>query len=171
MKYSAEYLEAAERLDVIAKRVGFALWQLQELENVAAQCFVLLAQAVPGMGEAAAAPLLDAARSKTFGQTCRLLVEAKLLSADLESALRKLLLERNWLVHDSRLTNRAAVHNDVAMRRLLKRVDAIPDAVSAVMPQLAALAQAHAARHGVSKEFIDQHTAALLAHWHLDDAT
>jgi hypothetical protein len=171
MTYTAEYLKAAERLDAITQRVGFALWQLQELEGVAAQCFVLLAQATPGMGEAAAAPLLDAARSRTFGQTCRALANAELLTAELHSGLQGLLRERNWLVHESRITSRAAVHNDAAMQGLLRRVDAIPNAVDHLMPQLVALARVHVSRHGVSQEFVDCHTKLLLDRWYSDDAT
>lgn len=171
MTYSAEYLEAADRLDAITQRVGFALWQLQEIESVAAQCFVLLAQATPGMGEAAAIPLLDTARSWTFGQSCNALANAKLLTAELHSGLRDLLRERNWLVHESRITNRAVVRDAAAMQRLLTRVDAIPNAVEHLMPQLVALAKAHVSRYGISQEFVDRHTKVLLERWHSDDAT
>jgi hypothetical protein len=43
-------LEAADRLDLILNRIGFALWQIQELESVAANYFVLLVQAQKGTG-------------------------------------------------------------------------------------------------------------------------
>lgn len=60
-------IQKADRLDEISKRVGFALWQLQELEGVAVQYFVLLVQAKKGMGLAEGTALVEKAQSNTFG--------------------------------------------------------------------------------------------------------
>ena len=46
-------MQEAERLKIITQRIGFALWQIQELEGVSAQYFVIVTQAKKGMGEAA----------------------------------------------------------------------------------------------------------------------
>lgn len=92
-------LERANRLAEISQRVGFAVWQLQELESASAQCFVLLAQATKGMGLEAGNNLLEKASKKTFGNTVRRMTKANLLSATLGTRFLNLLAERNWLVH------------------------------------------------------------------------
>ncbi len=69
-------LETADRLNLILNRMGFALWQLQELESVAANYFVLLVQAQKGMGLEAGNLLIEKAKKKTFGTTVRRLSEA-----------------------------------------------------------------------------------------------
>lgn len=99
-------------LDAITKQIGFTLWQLQELESAAAQYFVLITQAKRGMGLQAGNALVEKAQRKTFGKTICEISKAGLLAGDLESRLTKLLLERNWLVHSSRATNRNAIYRN-----------------------------------------------------------
>jgi hypothetical protein len=71
-------LEIADRLNLILSRVGFALWQIQELESAAANYFVLLVQAQKDMGLEAGNLLFENAQKKTFGATVRRLAEAGL---------------------------------------------------------------------------------------------
>ena len=65
MKDLAHQLEKADRLAAITQRIGFALWQIQELEGVSAQYFVLVVQAKKGMGLAAGNALEEKAKKKT----------------------------------------------------------------------------------------------------------
>ena len=51
-------MQKANLFNDITQRIGFALWQIQELESFSAQYFVLLAQAKKGMGEAQTIPCL-----------------------------------------------------------------------------------------------------------------
>ena len=99
--------QIANRLSAVTQTVGFALWQLQELEGASAQYFVLLAQAEKGMGLVAGAALIEKAQSKTFGATIHQIAKAGLLSPELETRFTNLLAERNWLVHSSRATSRS----------------------------------------------------------------
>jgi uncharacterized protein YutE (UPF0331/DUF86 family) len=163
-------LERADRLHAITQRVGYALWQLQELEGIAAQCFVLLAQATKGMGEDAGSTLLDKALSGTFGAIIRKLREAGVLPAEMESQLQGLLKERNWLVHSSRAASRDAVHNDVALSKATQRIDQISDDALAAMRNLGAMAQDFVKKHGVTEAQIDRNAAELLKRWHGGDA-
>lgn len=61
-----QQLQKANRLTEITQRIGFALWQIQELEGVSAQYFVLLAQAIKGMGEAAGNVLIEKAKKNLW---------------------------------------------------------------------------------------------------------
>jgi hypothetical protein len=68
MIHLEQQLEKANRLTEITQRIGFCLWQIQELEGVSAQYFVLLAQAKKGMGLTAGNALSEKAKKKTFGE-------------------------------------------------------------------------------------------------------
>jgi hypothetical protein len=78
-----EHFDRAERLAEITQRVGFTLWQLQELEGVAATYFVLLAAAKRGMGTEAGELLVAKAKGRTFGATITQLQAAGLLAGEL----------------------------------------------------------------------------------------
>lgn len=161
----------SERLSVITQRIGFALWQLQELEGVSAQYFVLLEKARKGMGLAEGNKLVEKAQSKTFGSTVHQMAKAGLLSSELELRFTNLLSERNWLVHESRANSRRAVHNDSSMQQLLIRVNTMAEESNALLRELGTLAEAYVKKHGVSDEYIEEQTNQLLEQWHGLDAT
>lgn len=166
----ANKLAQAARLDAITKQVGFALWQLQELEGVAARYFVLVTQARKGMGMPAGEVLVEKAQRKTFGGTVHEIAEAGLLTADLKSRFTKLLAERKWLVHQSRATSRNAVYHDRAMDKLVLRLDAIADESRALLRELGVLAERYVKAHGVTPEFIEKAADELLRQWQAADA-
>ena len=166
MNESSQQLASAERLHVVTQRVGFALWQLQELEGMAAQYYVLVALAKRGMGVDAGTALVEDAQSKTFGTTVSKLVKAKHLPAHVEPRLLALLKERNWLVHSSRSTSREATHNDAACRRVVQRLDSIAEEARQLMKVVGMAAEEHAMKHGVPVEKIDELAAQTLKAWH-----
>lgn len=162
-------LAKADRLTAITQKIGFALWQLQELDGVAATCFILLAKAKKEMGLDAGIALVEKAQSKTFGVTVHQMVKAGLLSSELEARFLNLLSERNWLVHNSRASSRSAVHSDAATQNLVLRVDMIAEESLALMKKLLVLAEGHIKRHGVSAQNIDVEAQKLLDQWHASD--
>src|ERR1700674_533447 len=62
----AQYIQRAYRLAEITQKVGFALWQLQELEVITALYFVLVAQARRGMGFTDGNAVVKIAQSKNI---------------------------------------------------------------------------------------------------------
>jgi len=119
----AEQLEKANRLSTITQNVGFTLWQIQELESISAQYFVLLAKAKKGMGQTEGNNLIQKAQSKTFGSTIHEITKAGLISSALETRFTKILSERNWLVHNSRRDSRNAIHSDKIALALVSRLE------------------------------------------------
>jgi len=170
MKDILGQLEKADRLAAITQRVGFALWQLQELEGVTAQYFVLVGQSKKDMGLDAGNALLDKALKNTFGETIRQMTKAGLVSAELQEGFKILLKERNWLVHKSRAESRSAIHNDAAMHRTMSRLNAIADEALILLRKMSALSDVQAKEHGVSEEFIAKKASEILAQWHTADA-
>ncbi len=165
------HLRMSERLSEITQRVGYTLWQLQELEGVAATYFVLLAEAKRSMGVQAGEILIAKAKGKTFGETIRQLQKAALLSDELEQRFRALLVERNWLVHSSRADSRAAIYNDSEFGALLFRLDRIAEEALAVLREVGALVEKHVIAHGISRQQIDMQAATLLRKWREGDVT
>lgn len=170
MDYIANQLRKADRLSAITQRVGFALWQIQELEGVSAQYFALLTQARKGMGIVEGDALVEKAQAKTFGSTIHQIAKAGLLSSEIETRFTALLGERNWLVHRSRAGSRNAVHDDKAMMALVTRLDALADEATVLLKEIGNLTEHFVHQHGVSAQYIDEMSEQLLEQWHAVDA-
>ncbi|KVW94234.1 hypothetical protein [Thiobacillus denitrificans] len=166
----AQQLEKADRLATVTQGVGFALWQLQELEGVAAQHFVLLVQAKKGMGLAEGNALVEKAQTKTFGATLHQIAKAGLISPEMEKRFTKLLAERNWLVHRSRAESRNVIHNDSAMAALVGRLDAMAVEALALLKYIDAETGSFVRKHGVSMHYVEQVSKQLLEQWYAADA-
>lgn len=170
MSTLAQQLERADRLAAVTQNVGFALWQLQELEGVAAQYFVLLVQAKKGMGLAEGNALVEKALVKTFGATLHQIAKAGLIPPEMAGRFEKILAERNWLVHRSRAESRNAIHNAKAMTVLLARLEAMSDEVLALLKHIDGETTAFVQQHGVSASYVAQLSKQLLEQWHAADA-
>jgi len=163
-------IEAADRLAIITQKVGYGLWQLQELEGVSATTFVLIAEAEKGMGLTAGEALGKRARKRTFGATIHQLADAGVIDEALDTRFRTMLEERNWLVHRSRGDSRRAVYHDKHLDELLIRLDWIAEEALALLKEVGKLAEAHVKSHGVSEKYIQENAAKLLKEWHAADA-
>ena len=170
MEELRQQLEKADRLAAITQRIGFALWQIQELEGVTAQYFVLVVQAKKGMGLAAGNTLDKKAKEKTFGATIHQVSKAGLLSSEIEGRFTNLLSERNWLVHRSRADSRGAIHSALEMQRLVVRIDKMAEESLSLLREIGALSEAHVKKYGVTKEYIDKKAKELQEQWHGSDA-
>lgn len=160
--------DKADRLATITQRIGFALWQLQELESVCATYFVLVEKATLGMGQEQGLILEKEVLKNTFGVILREITKAGLLSEDIQQRFKKLLLERNWLVHRSRSSSRSAIHSDTNMIVLLNRLDKISDEALILLTHVGKLAEAYVKKHGISERYIEK-SKELLASWHSTD--
>jgi hypothetical protein len=161
-------LRKADRLDAISKHLGFALWQLQALEDATAQHYVLVALATRGMGIEAGKKLDDSVKGNTFGKTIHALRAAGKMPATIEQRFLTLLKERNWLVHSSRATNRNAVLNDEACQSLLVRLEALAEEARLLLREVGSASEVFVLNNGVSKEEIDRLTQEILSSWHSD---
>lgn len=170
MNTFAQQQERANRLATVTQSVGFALWQLQELEGVAAQYFVLLVQAKKGMGIAEGNVLVEKAQAKTFGATLHQITKAGLISSQLKGRFENILAERNWLVHRSRSESRNAIHNAKAMAALVARLEAMSDEALALLKHIDGETTAFVQQHGVSASYVAQVSKQLLEQWHAADA-
>lgn len=165
MDKSDEQERRADRLYTITQRIGYALWQIQELEEVTAQYFVLVAQAKRGMRMEEASVLVEDARTKTFGRTITRLVKGKHMPSELEPRFNALLAERNWLAHNSRSTNRNAVYSDQACLVLLARLNRIEEETLSLLKAIGKYFEEFVTARGVSTQEIDALTEKTLKAW------
>ena len=162
-------LEKANRLSAITQQVGFALWQLQELEGVCATYYVLVEEAKIWMGEVAGNAMEEKAKKKTFGRTIHKLVKAGVLDTEIEARLKNLLSERNWLVHSSRASSRSAIHSDAHMTDLLNRLNKISEESLALLKNVGKRTEDYVKKYGVSEEYIERKSKEILEQWHSTD--
>ena len=161
--------QKAERLFRITQRIGFALWHLQELEGVAAHYVVLVTQAKKGMGFESGIALLEPVQFLPFGGILTKITNASLLDAGLETRFKKVLRERNWLVHRSRGTSRNALSNDSGTDKVVERVDALAAEARSLLRVLGSKIEGYARDQGVSMKDVDERASVLLEQWHASD--
>lgn len=161
-----QQLEKAGRLAEIAQKVGFTLWQVQELEGIAIQCLGLF-EAPPGvLTSAQGRALLEELERKSFAAIIKQLVEKAQLEPTLRGRFDSIREERNWLVHRSRADSRSAVHHDADRDALLQRLQVIADEALSLMKELEGVALARTIKAtGVSVERINDEAMRTLASW------
>ncbi len=161
--------QSAARLDAITQRIGYAIWQLQVLEGVSATYAVMITFD-PRDGDKAGTAALERAKGKPFGATVTALANAKVLGPSLEPRFKRLLAERNWLVHRSRDDSRNAVWHDSAMAKLLGRVEAIANEAAGLIRAVGDLVEQNAKARGTyDRARVDDIAAALLEQWRAED--
>lgn len=170
MRIDADTVAKASRLEALARRVGFAVLQVQALESASAQYLVLRSKATRGMGVDAAQRILEKARKETFGTTIGAMKNAGLLSEELANRFKALLKERNWLVHRSRTENSAALTSDDLASVLVARIDRAEDESRKLLHELAALSHTFVLDSGVPAEVVNAAISDVVQQWESNDA-
>lgn len=110
--------------------------------------------------------LVAKALSKPFGATLREAAEANVFSGSLQTRFKEILSERNWLIHKSRLDNRAAFYSDSAAHDLIQRIDKISAGVRELMVEIDKLIDSDAIESGIDLAEIGRRTDEMLSTWH-----
>src|SRR5260221_10048794 len=141
-------LDAAERLGALMQRVGFALWQLQELQYTAARYVVVRLRDARGVGAHRGAAISAEVEKLPLGKLLIELASAGVMTPDLASRLKATLGERNWLVHRSRREYRGVLSDPELYERLTLRLDRIADDALALHKELAEVTEEHVVSSG-----------------------
>jgi hypothetical protein len=161
-----DQLRMSARLTAFCDRIGFAVWQLQDLETVCAKYLMLRTCIKEGVTENDYDALVEKALGKPFGATLRAAAEANVFSGQLQSRFKEILSERNWLIHKSRLDNRAALCSDSATHELIQRIDQISAGVRELMVEIDKLIDSDAIESGVDLVELGKRTDEMLSTWH-----
>ncbi len=155
----------AARLSAITQRIGFAVWQLQELEWTTATYVVIKRHAQRGIGADRGAELLDAAGKRTFGSLLKELADSGILDPGVAERLNSALGERNWLVHRSRRDNRGVLASDERCAALVAKLERLSNEALALLKYIGQLIEQHALQSGVSEGLIERESERLLVQW------
>ncbi len=117
-------LDPDVKTDLLAhamERVGFAIWQVQALEETVANYLVIRVRGEKGMGRAKGQELLDVALGMTFGGLVKALKGAGVLEASLAARLSAAVDERNWFAHRGRRETRGMFSRPALYESLIVR--------------------------------------------------
>jgi hypothetical protein len=149
------------------EHVGFATWQLQELETTAAAYLTVRILAYRGIGIARGKVMLKEAESRTFGSLLTKLAKSGVIEKTLALKLGEILEERNWLVHRVRRENRAVLANAQQYDSLIERLEALADRSMELLNLLATDMERYVLHAGVDRTVIDAEADRLARSWGL----
>lgn len=162
-------LETAGRLAALMQAVGFALWQLQELENTAASFIAVRLRNTRGVGLERGGEIAAEVEGRTLGGMVKELVAGGVISDEIGSRLAIVLEERNWLVHRARRETRGILGNDDIYGGTMQRLEVMADRSLALTRELGAAVEAYVIESGVSPEFIEQEGERIARSWGVDE--
>jgi hypothetical protein len=152
-------------LQDVLYRVGFALWQIQELESTIAHYLVMVHKLEPGVAREEAESVLEKTRKKTLGQLLGQLKSQDPVPNQLIERLDHFVEHRNWLAHRSRTESRSLVYQPSRNQELFSRLDWVAAEALALMKLFAEELVVHLESHGFSREEIDKRAAKLMQQW------
>jgi hypothetical protein len=136
--------------------VGFALWQIQELETTLAHYLVIVHKIEPGVAVDIAEGILEKARKKTLGQLVKELKSEEKVPQGLFERLESFVEHRNWLAHRSRGESRKHLYQAQSNHIFFDRVDWIADEALSLGKAFCEEIVKFVEKHGVSKDYIEK---------------
>lgn len=157
--------ETADLLAAAMQRVGFAIWQVQGVEEAAATYVVMRIKGSRGMGRQKAHELLSSAYRRTFGSLVTELEKAGILEAPLATRLKSAVEERNWFVHHGRRDTRGMFSRPELYAALIARADKLAHEALALQKQLAADIKGFAMASGATEKQLEEEATRLARSW------
>ena len=136
--------------------IGMALWFIQSLEQILADCEIIFLDGHMGMGEEEARKEQSARAKTTLGGRVSRLTEELVISDDIVQRARQLVDERNWLIHRCRSDHRHAVRPGRSADALLERLDRIHELALPVYHAIGEAVRQYVLAHGVDPLEIDR---------------
>jgi hypothetical protein len=161
-------LAQAEALSGLLQAVGYAVWQAAECEDALASWVAIALRPTRGVGEEAAAPILDSVHRRTLGQLFRELENNAVLEPSILSRLKKLIEERNWLVHYAKRETRGVLNNPHQFDRVAGRIKRIGVEAARLQAMLGKKLEDYVHSSGVDPKEIEREAARLQAEWGYD---
>lgn len=160
-------IQKAAKLSTLMQAVGFAVWQVQSLEDTAASYLVIRVRGKKGIGAEKGEALLQDAQGLTFGMLVGELTRAGVLDEGLAGQLDRIVKERNWLVHRARRETRGVLSNDTLYDALLGRAERLGQDAEALLKQLSDACLAFVVASGISRAQLDQAADKIARAWGL----
>jgi uncharacterized protein YutE (UPF0331/DUF86 family) len=152
-------------LSTLMEQVGYAVWQVQALEDAAAHYLVVRVRGSKGMGQSEANTILNKAQTMTFGRLVRELTAAGVLERALADRLTHAVGERNWLVHQARRETHGLLVNETLYASLLHRTTQLSEEALTLQQEVGSALEAFVLASGLSKDDLDREAAAIARSW------
>lgn len=156
---------SADELHEVTARVGFAVWQIQILENTVAAHLVFVHKVTPTVAKSEAESMFAKAGKSTLGQLLREIHATGNALQHLVEELDSFVPKRNWLIHHSRHETHADMYSATRRAALIARIAAIAADAVALGKAFQEATEAHLETLGITKEQIERDTAKLLREW------
>lgn len=162
-------IEEASRLMALMQRVGYAVWQLQELEETSRVYVLIRLRETRGIGEERARQIEQRIERRTFGRLLRELAGAGVLPPDLAGELGEMLEERNWLVHRARRDSRGILSQPELYAVISQRLDEAAERALQLLRRLAAEVERFVLKSGVNPAALQAEADRRAREWGLLD--
>ena len=147
------------------QNVGFALWQIQELENTLAHYLVIVHNVEPGVAIDVAEGILEKTRKKTLGQLVGELKSKEEIPKALLERVEGFVEHRNWLAHRSRGESRKHLYQEALHHVFFERVGWIAEEALSLGKAFGEEITTFVKKHGVSEEYIQRTAAGIMRAW------
>lgn len=159
----------ADLLAAAMERVGFAIWQVQALEETIADYVVIRIRGERGMGREKAHALLEVAQRETFGGLVRTLINEGILDAALANRLTFAVDERNWFAHRGRRETRGMLKKPDLYEALITRAEKLAEEALALNKMLGSQLIEFVKSSGVDEAKWAREADSLARSWGLRD--
>lgn len=156
-----------EIINEICYQIGFATWQLQDLERNLAYYYVLVLNSNEGMGFENAKVPLEKSLKKPLGQSLDSLNNANLIPTEFKKRFQSLLDERNWLVHRSRADNRNIFDSRLVYESFLNRMQLIKNETLSLSNIVEKFVSTYLEQQNFIIDNVDELTQEILDGWHM----
>lgn len=139
--------------------------QVAECEDALSNWVAVALRPTQGIGENAAAPIVERIQKRSFGQLLSELEKDSVLDPALVARLRKLLSERNWLIHHAKRNHRGVLNRPEKFDELVERIDWIAEEATKLTSGLGAGFEEYVVSRGVDRTFIDEEAERIRRAW------
>src|SRR5436853_488831 len=149
----------------VTQTVGFAVWQLQVLEQVAAIYLVLVHKALPATARDEVQTMFAKTEKRTLGQLFGEIRDSTEGKATFLPDLEALVDERNWLIHRSRHQNRKDLYFSEKRSALNNRIEALAAEALRIAKEFELATERHMISLGIPTAELDRLSAEIFRSW------
>jgi hypothetical protein len=154
-----------EEFSELTSLVGYAVWQIQVLEQVLASYLVMVHQITTDTARTEVETMFLKTAKHTLGQLFSAIRKTGGGPESLLPRLERFIVERNWLVHRSRHENRSDLYSPAKRTALRQRLCSIADEALLLMKAFQQATEDHLIGQGMTKAEIDARAKQIRKEW------
>ena len=154
-----------EEFSELTSLVGYAVWQIQVLEQVLAFYLIMVHQITTDTARTEIETMFVKTTKHTLGELFSAIRKTGEGPESLLPRLERFILERNWLVHRSRYKNRSDLYSPAKRTALRQRLCAIADEALSLMEAFPEATEDHLIGQGMTKADIDARAKQIRKEW------